>query len=113
MHELISIEKSKLLPIAAAIVVLAAVNGANTTRQYFFELNHYVELITDATATECASWSELDSAIYKLENRRTQGHRFQRWHEGSKGNTGNQGANPDQSNFKTIALPRPITKRAK
>jgi hypothetical protein len=72
MHELISIEKSKLRPITAALAVLAAANWANTTRQYFFELNHSVELISDATVTECASWSVLDSAIYKLENRRTQ-----------------------------------------
>ncbi len=70
MHELISIEKSKLLPIAAVIAVLAAGNWANTTRQYLFELNHCPEAITDASAAECASWSNLDAAIYNLQKRR-------------------------------------------
>lgn len=66
MHELISIEKSKLLPIAAVIAVLAAGNRANTTRQYFFEVNHDVATIPDISSFERAGWTELDEAAYQI-----------------------------------------------
>lgn len=65
MHELISIEKSKLLPIAAVIAVLAAGNWANTTRQYFFEVNHDVETMPEVSRDERAGWTELDEAAYQ------------------------------------------------
>jgi len=66
MHELISIEKSKLLPIAAAMVVLAAGNWANTTKQYLFELNHDVETMPAVSSDERAGWTELDRAAYQI-----------------------------------------------
>lgn len=66
MHELIRIEKSKLLPIAAAIAVLAAANWANTTRQYFFELNHDVGTMPEVSSDERARWTELDGAAYQI-----------------------------------------------
>ena len=66
MHELISIEKSKLLPIAAAIAMLAAGSWANTTRQYFFEINHDVATMPDVSSDERAGWTELDGAAYQI-----------------------------------------------
>ncbi len=66
MHELIRIEKSKLLPIAAAIVVLAAGNWANTTRQYLYDLNHNVETLPYVSSVERAGWTELDRAAYRI-----------------------------------------------
>lgn len=66
MHELISIDKSKLLSIAAATLVLAAANWANTTRQYFFELNHDVATMPEVSSVERTGWTELDAAAYQI-----------------------------------------------
>lgn len=54
MHELISIEKSKLLPIAAVIALLAAANWTNTTRQELFEINHDIERMAYVSKEERA-----------------------------------------------------------
>lgn len=66
MNELISIEKSNLLPIAAALAVLAAGNWASSTRQYFFELNHDVGAMPEVSSFERAGWTELDGAAYQI-----------------------------------------------
>jgi hypothetical protein len=67
MHELISIEKSKLLPIAAVIALLAAANWTNTTRQELFEINHDIERMAYVSKEERARWSDLDGVAYKIE----------------------------------------------